>query len=68
MSLDRSGSGARVSIIMFGSSCASLSVVLAERMLELGLGCAVVGLRIVLANVSVMVISSRRQISAKSGQ
>lgn len=64
MSLDRSSSGAWVSIIIFGSSCASLSAVLAERILGLGLGGTVVGLRIVLANVSVMVISSRRQIKS----
>ena len=63
-SLDCSSSGACVSIILFCGSCATLSAVPAERILELGPGGIVVVLRIVLANVSVMVISSRRQIKS----
>ena len=60
MPLDWSGGGNCVSIVI-GRPCASVSAVLAERKLELGTGGIVVGLRIVLANVSVMVISSRHQ-------
>ena len=62
-SLDHSGSGACVSIIMFGG-CASLLAVLVGRILQLGPGGNMVGLRIFLANASVMVISSRRQIKS----
>ena len=63
-SLDCSSSGACISITLFGGSRASLPAMLAERILELGPGSIVVGLYMVLANVSVIVISSRRQIKS----